>query len=87
MPEWVRRTARVLGFALLGWVGLSILLVLLFRVVPVFGSMVMVERKLESWVSGEPIDIEQQWRPWPELSDNAKVAVIEKQEETKKKKG
>ncbi|RAR63339.1 MULTISPECIES: monofunctional biosynthetic peptidoglycan transglycosylase [Halomonadaceae] len=76
MPRWVRRTARVLGFALVGWVGLSVLLVLMFRVVPVFGSMVMVERKLESWASGESIDIDQQWRPWAELSDNAKVAVI-----------
>ncbi|CBV43347.1 monofunctional biosynthetic peptidoglycan transglycosylase [Halomonas elongata] len=76
MREWLRRAARVLGLALLGWVGLSVLLVLMFRVVPVGGSMVMVERKVEAWLAGESLDIRQQWRPWSQLSDNAKLAVI-----------
>lgn len=76
MREWLRRAARVLGLALLGWVGLSVLLVLMFRVVPVAGSMVMVERKVEAWLAGESLDIRQQWRPWSQLSDNAKLAVI-----------
>ncbi|MBZ5875563.1 MULTISPECIES: monofunctional biosynthetic peptidoglycan transglycosylase [Chromohalobacter] len=74
--DWLRRGLRFLLFAMLGFVGLSVLLVLVFRVVPVFGSMVMLERKVESWVSGEPISIQQQWRPWAGLSDNAKLAVI-----------
>ncbi|MDL4861603.1 monofunctional biosynthetic peptidoglycan transglycosylase, partial [Halomonas elongata] len=68
MREWLRRAARVLGLALLGWVGLSVLLVLMFRVVPVGGSMVMVERKVEAWLAGESLDIRQQWRPWSQLS-------------------
>ncbi|MDR5860589.1 monofunctional biosynthetic peptidoglycan transglycosylase [Halomonas eurihalina] len=76
MREWLRRVARVLGLALLGWVGLSVLLVLMFRVVPVAGSMVMVERKVEAWLAGESLDIRQQWRPWSQLADNAKLAVI-----------
>ncbi|MFM9270635.1 monofunctional biosynthetic peptidoglycan transglycosylase [Halomonas elongata] len=76
MREWLRRAARVLGLALLGWVGLSVLLVLMFRVVPVAGSMVMVERKVEAWLAGESLDIRQHWRPWSQLSDNAKLAVI-----------
>ncbi|WP_275287845.1 monofunctional biosynthetic peptidoglycan transglycosylase [Halomonas elongata] len=76
MREWLRRAARVLGLALLGWVGLSVLLVLMFRVVPVAGSMVMVERKVEAWLAGDTLDIRQQWRPWSQLSDNAKLAVI-----------
>lgn len=74
--DWLRRGLRFLLFAILGFVGLSVLLVLVFRVVPVFGSTVMLERKVESWVSGEPISIHQQWRPWESLSDNAKLAVI-----------
>ncbi|WP_277811790.1 monofunctional biosynthetic peptidoglycan transglycosylase [Chromohalobacter canadensis] len=74
--DWLRRGLRFLLFAMLGFVGLSVLLVLVFRVVPVFGSTVMLERKIESWVSGEPISIHQQWRPWASLSDNAKLAVI-----------
>lgn len=73
---WLRRTVRVLLLGLAGFVVLSIVLVLLFRVVPVFGSMVMVERKVQSWVAREPISIEQRWRPWPELSSSAKLAVI-----------
>lgn len=72
----LRGVLRVLSYAVLGFVALSILLVLLFRVVPVFGSMVMVERKIESWVTREPIDIAHQWRPWNELSQHAKLAVI-----------
>ncbi|WP_280538869.1 monofunctional biosynthetic peptidoglycan transglycosylase [Chromohalobacter sp. 11-W] len=74
--DWLRRGLRFLMFVILGFVGLSVLLVLVFRVVPVFGSTVMLERKIESWVSGEPVSIHQQWRPWASLSDNAKLAVI-----------
>ncbi|GGY00057.1 monofunctional biosynthetic peptidoglycan transglycosylase [Litchfieldella qijiaojingensis] len=73
---WLRRAQRALLLGLIGFVTLSILLVLLFRVVPVFGSMVMVERKIQSWVSREPISIEHRWRSWAELSNNAKLAVI-----------
>ncbi|WP_458526760.1 monofunctional biosynthetic peptidoglycan transglycosylase [Onishia taeanensis] len=76
MSEWQVKLLRGLLWAVGGFVAASLLAVLLFRVVPVFGSMVMVERKLESWISGEPIDIDQQWRPWAELSGHAKIAVI-----------
>ncbi|MBB3142856.1 monofunctional biosynthetic peptidoglycan transglycosylase [Halomonas organivorans] len=68
--------ARALGLALLGWIGLSVLAVLMFRVVPVGGSMVMLERKVEAWSAGESLDIRQDWRPWAELADTAKLAVI-----------
>ncbi|GED21366.1 monofunctional biosynthetic peptidoglycan transglycosylase [Halomonas halmophila] len=76
MRGWLRRLARVLGLALLGWVGISVLLVLMFRVIPVGGSMVMIERKIEAWLAGESLDIRQEWRPWAALSDNAKLAVL-----------
>ena len=36
----------------------------------------MVERKVESWFDGEPIDLQRSWRPWNEISDDLKVAVI-----------
>ncbi|WP_435867752.1 monofunctional biosynthetic peptidoglycan transglycosylase [Halomonas salifodinae] len=76
LADWLRRLTRLLLLALLGFVAVSVLLVLLFRVVPVFGSMVMVERKVQSWIAREPIRIEQQWRRWDQLSDHAKLAVI-----------
>ncbi|MBY6207669.1 MULTISPECIES: monofunctional biosynthetic peptidoglycan transglycosylase [Halomonas] len=71
-----RPILRLLLRATLAFVLGSVVLVLFFRVVPVFGSMVMLEREVSSWFSGEPLDIQQQWRPWDELSNNAKLAVI-----------
>lgn len=76
MLGWWRKALRMVALGLIGFVALSIVLVLLFRVVPVFGSMVMVERKVQSWAAREPIAIEHRWRPWPELSGHAKLAVI-----------
>jgi monofunctional biosynthetic peptidoglycan transglycosylase len=74
--RWRGLAWRLLWRLLLGFVLLSVLLVLVFRVVPVFGSMVMLERKFQSWVAREPIRIEHRWRGWAELSDHAKLAVI-----------
>ncbi|MAY72620.1 MAG: monofunctional biosynthetic peptidoglycan transglycosylase, partial [Halomonas sp.] len=76
MRNWWRPLSRLLLRATLAFALGSVVLVLVFRVVPVFGSMVMLEREVSSWFSGEPLDIQQRWRPWDELSDNAKLAVI-----------
>jgi len=77
MPSgWLRTFIRYLLIAMGAFVGLSVLFVLVFRFVPVFGSMVMVERKVGSWFQGDNLVIEQQWEPWSRLSDNAKVAVM-----------
>ncbi|WP_110686837.1 monofunctional biosynthetic peptidoglycan transglycosylase [Salinicola aestuarinus] len=73
---WPRRLLRYCVIAIAAFVGLSVLFVLLFRFVPVFGSMVMAERKITSWFDGENLQIHQQWTPWSRLSDNAKVAVM-----------
>ncbi|GEK72801.1 MULTISPECIES: monofunctional biosynthetic peptidoglycan transglycosylase [Halomonas] len=71
-----RWLARALGLALLGGIGLSVLAVLMFRVVPVGGSMVMLERKVQAWRDGDSLEIRQDWRPWSQLPDSAKLAVI-----------
>src|SRR5690606_19828717 len=76
MSDWWRPVSRIALRGLLAFVLGSVLLVLVFRVWPVFGSMVMFEREVSSWFSGEPLDIQQSWRPWDELSDYAKLAVI-----------
>ena len=55
---------------------LSAALVVVFRWVPPPGTALMVERKVESWVSGKPIDLQRSWRSWDALSDDLKVAVI-----------
>lgn len=74
--DWLRQALRYILIGIAGFVLVSVLLVLVFRMVPVFGSMVMVERKVESWIAGEPIDISHDWTPWGSLSDHAKLAVI-----------
>ncbi|WP_083006700.1 monofunctional biosynthetic peptidoglycan transglycosylase [Halomonas sp. GT] len=67
---------RLIWRGALAFIVLSTALVLLFRFVPPPGSMVMVERKIQSWINSEPIDIQRQWRSWENLSSNAKLAVI-----------
>lgn len=66
-----RLTKALLWFA----VG-SVLLVLIFRWVPPPGTALMVERKVESWFDGNPIDLQRDWQPWEKISDDLKVAVI-----------
>lgn len=52
------------------------MLVLVFRWVPPPGTALMLERKVQSWVSGEPIDLQREWVSWDHISDDLKVAVI-----------
>ncbi|WP_447553743.1 monofunctional biosynthetic peptidoglycan transglycosylase [Vreelandella sp. EE22] len=67
---------RIVWCGALGFLLLSVALVLLFSVVPPPGSMVMVERKVQSLIAREPITITRQWRSFENLSSNAKLAVI-----------
>lgn len=71
------RSIRRRLFKLLLWLMAgSALLVLVFRWLPPPGTALMVERKIESWIDGQPIDLQRNWRPWDELSDDLKIAVI-----------
>lgn len=76
LRRFLRLLWRLIWRGALGFVVLSVALVLIFRFVPPPGSMVMVERKVQSWINSEPIDIQRQWRSWENLSSNAKLAVI-----------
>ncbi|MFI0472056.1 monofunctional biosynthetic peptidoglycan transglycosylase [Halomonas sp. HMF6819] len=76
LRRWLERLWRILWRGALAFVVLSVALVLLFKVVPPPGSMVMVERKIQSIIAGEPITITRQWRSFDELSSNAKLAVL-----------
>src|SRR5690606_39800247 len=55
---------------------LSLLPVILFRWVPVPGSMLMVERWLEARGDDQPIAFQQQWIGYRAIPDNIKMAVI-----------
>ncbi len=59
---------RLFKFAL-WFVAGSVVLVIVLRWVPPPGTTVMVERKIESWFDGEPIDLQRSWRPWEELPE------------------
>ena len=62
--------------ALLWFAGGSVVLVLLLRFIPPPGTALMVERKIESWFDGEPIDPQRDWQSWDNISDDLKVAVM-----------
>lgn len=72
----LRRLLQGLALVVAGFAVLSLLLVLLLREVPAYGSMVMVERKVQAWLAGESLPLRHQWRPWEALSGHAKLAVI-----------
>ncbi len=55
---------------------ISILPVIAFRWVPLPGSMMMVERWIQARSAGTPIVLQQQWRPYREIPDSMKMAVI-----------
>ncbi|CAI8784108.1 monofunctional biosynthetic peptidoglycan transglycosylase [Pseudomonas sp. IT-P176] len=72
LPIFVRRFMK----ALLWVAGGSVVLVLLLRFIPPPGTALMVERKIESWFDGEPIDLQRDWQSWDNISDDLKVAVM-----------
>ncbi|MBD1549950.1 monofunctional biosynthetic peptidoglycan transglycosylase [Pseudomonas typographi] len=64
-------------FKFLKWFAIgSFLLVLVLRWVPPPGSALMVERKVQSWANGEPVDLQRSWRSWEYISDDLKIAAI-----------
>jgi len=67
-----RRLLKLLLWLMLA----SALLVLVLRWVPPPGTALMIERKIESWGSSQSIELKRQWRPWNELPDHLKMAVI-----------
>ena len=67
-----RRLLKLLLWLMLA----SALLVLVLRWVPPPGTALMVERKIDSWLDNQPIDLQRSWRPWNELPDDLKMAVI-----------
>ena len=72
LSSLIRRLAR----ALLWFAAGSIVVVLALRWIPPPGTALMVERKVQSWINGEPIDLQREWTPWERISDDLKVAVI-----------
>jgi monofunctional biosynthetic peptidoglycan transglycosylase len=55
---------------------LSIALVVILRWVPPPGSALMIEQTVGAWLDGKQPRLQRQWRPWAELPDTLKIAVI-----------
>jgi len=68
----LRKTAKWLLILLF----ISLLPVILFRWVPVPGSMLMVERWLATRGADQATEFHQQWVPYRQIPDNIKMAVI-----------
>jgi monofunctional biosynthetic peptidoglycan transglycosylase len=71
-----RRILKGLAWVAGGFVGLTALLVLLLRFVPVPISSLMVERRVASWSSSKPYTPHHHWVSLDEISPNMGVAVI-----------
>jgi monofunctional biosynthetic peptidoglycan transglycosylase len=73
---WLWRILAGLAWALGGFLVLCVLVVLLFRFVPVPVSGLMVQRRIESWSAAKPYASRHRWVPLEEISPNLGAAVI-----------
>lgn len=55
---------------------ISVLMVLSLRWINPIGTVLMVERKVESWQMKQPISLKREWVDWDDISDYLKLAVI-----------
>jgi monofunctional biosynthetic peptidoglycan transglycosylase len=76
LKGWIRRIGTWALRLGLGFLGLTGVLVLFFRFVPVPGSTLMLERRWTAWREGEPYASRHAWRPLEEISPAMGVAVI-----------
>jgi monofunctional biosynthetic peptidoglycan transglycosylase len=67
---------RLIWKSLVGFIGLSILLVVLFRFVPVPVTPLMVVRSVEQLFAGKRIELKHQWVPIEAISSRLALAVV-----------
>lgn len=78
--QWIRKFFKKLFwftiFSVIGILVISVLLVLSMRWINPVGTLLMVERKIESWQTGDDLKFRREWKGWYEISDSLKLAVI-----------
>ena len=74
--SWWRRILVWTGWAVGLFLALNLLLVAVFRFVPVPTSGLMVQRRLEAWSDGKPYAAHHHWVPLEDISPSLGVAVI-----------
>lgn len=72
MKITLRKTLSIIKKIVIGFMPVSVFLILLMRWVNPFCSMLMVERKIAHW----NISQQRTWKDWDQISDNIKIAVI-----------
>ncbi|MCO6549033.1 MAG: transglycosylase domain-containing protein, partial [Gilliamella sp.] len=72
MKSLFKKVLRTIKEVIIGFMLLSVLLVVLMRWVNPLGSMLMVERKIVHWNMTQ----QRTWKDWDQISDNIKIAVI-----------
>jgi monofunctional biosynthetic peptidoglycan transglycosylase len=73
---WWRRILVWAGWGVGLFLGLNILLVLVFRFVPVPTSGLMVQRRVEAWAGDKPYTSRHRWVPLEDISPSLGAAVI-----------
>jgi monofunctional glycosyltransferase len=74
--SWWKRVIRWFVLAILGFIGLSCALVLLFRFVPIPVTGIMVERRIQSWFNEGSYTSRHDWVSLNEIAPCMGVAVI-----------
>jgi monofunctional biosynthetic peptidoglycan transglycosylase len=71
------RLARFVGLVILAWFALSWLVVLLLRFVPPWTSAMMMERRVEAFVTHEPdFTFRHRWVAWDAVSPQVGLAMV-----------
>jgi monofunctional biosynthetic peptidoglycan transglycosylase len=79
---FMRRILRGLAWAVGLFLALNIVLVLVFRFVPVPVSGLMVQRRIEAWTGDKPYTSRHRWVPLEEISPSLGAAVIAAEDQT-----
>jgi monofunctional biosynthetic peptidoglycan transglycosylase len=79
---WLKRILVGLGWAVGLFLALHMVLVLVFRFVPVPVSGLMVQRRVEAWSGSKPYASQHQWVPLEEISPSLGAAVIAAEDQT-----
>ena len=79
---WRRRILLGLAWMVGAGIAVCVLLVLVFRFVPVPVSGLMVQRRLEGWSGHKPYTSHHRWVPLEEISPSLGVAVIAAEDQT-----
>jgi len=76
-----KRIYRFLWKSALGFVGLSICFVLLFRFVPVYLTPLMLIRSVEQLSAGKDLQLKHSWVPMESISKNLSLAVVSSEDQ------